>query len=61
MGDTYTLATISGLTARVVRLFVGIPLLTIGGLLVSAGLGDSGELVNVILLGLGTVLGFAGV
>lgn len=60
MVDESTLLRITGLKARVLRTLVGIPLLLLGGVMVSAGLGNPTGLVNVVLMGVGAVLGFVG-
>lgn len=60
MTDEITLFRITGLKARVLRTLVGIPLVLIGGVLVFAGLGNPTDLVNVVSMGVGAVLGFVG-
>jgi len=60
MSDGFTLFTIQGLPARLLKLLIGTPLVLAGAGFVAVGLGAAETVDGVVPMLLGSILGFAG-
>ena len=60
MSDGFTLFTIQGLPARLLKLGIGTPLVLVGAGFVAVGLGAGETVETLVPMLLGSILGFAG-